>query len=236
LAISQSGKSNEIQVLLPILKREGILIIAMTGDINSPLAQHADLVLPTIIEQEACPNNLAPTSSTTAALVLGDALSVALLSTRGFSPQDFARSHPGGALGKRLLTTVKNVMRSYEKTPKVAFNAPLNEVLTEITQHQLGMTAVIDEQQIVLGIITDGDIRRMLQQPQNTDAQSLQNITAADLIKNHRSPITIKENALMEEVLHIFEKQKINQIIVTNDSEKLCGAFNIHDLFMAKVL
>lgn len=229
IALSNSGNTEELVEVLPAIKRRGAKIIALTGKLNSNLAKQADLVLDASVEKEACPLNLAPTASTTAALALGDALAVVILKARGFSEEDFALSHPGGSLGRKLLTHVRDVMRSGNRIPAVFENASLSEAILEITRKGLGMTAIIDPEQNLLGIFTDGDLRRLIEQ--KTDIRDLK-------IKEvmTRSPRTIGPDRLAVDAVNLMENGLISQVIVTDENNKVVGALNFHDLFEAKVV
>ena len=229
LAISNSGESDELIVILPVLKRLGVPLIAMTGHPDSTLARHADLALDCGVEKEACPLNLAPTASTTAQLALGDALAVALLDARGFEAEDFARSHPGGTLGRKLLTHVRDVMRSGDAVPKVTPTAGFGDVMREMSAKGLGATAVVDEQDRVLGIFTDGDLRRLLEK--GVDIRAVQ---AAQLM--HPNPVTITADALAVEAAELMEARCITSVLVADAQGRLCGALNSNDLMRAKVI
>jgi arabinose-5-phosphate isomerase len=229
LAISNSGESDELTAILPVLKRQGIPLIAMTGRLDSTLARHADLVLDSGVEKEACPLNLAPTASTTAQLALGDALAMALLDARGFRAEDFARSHPGGALGRKLLTLVADVMRSGDALPKVSPTAGFSEVMREMSAKGLGATAVVDAQDHVLGIFTDGDLRRLLEK-----GFDLRVGTAGDVM--HADPVTIRTDALAAEAAELMERRRITSVLVVDAAGRLCGALNSNDLMRAKVI
>lgn len=229
LAISNSGESQEIALILPVLKRLGTPIIAMTGSAQSTMAQHADVWLDSAVPQEACPLNLAPTASTTAQLALGDALAVALLDARGFKAEDFARSHPGGALGRKLLTHVSDVMRSGSDVPRVRPEASFGELMREMSSKGLGATAVVDAQQQVLGIFTDGDLRRLVEQ-----GADLRQRTARDVM--HPAPKTISAQALAVEAADLMERQRINSVLVLDAQDRLCGAVSSNDLMRAKVI
>ena len=229
LALSNSGESEELTRIVPLVKRLGARLISITGRADSTLARHADVHLDCAVEQEACPLNLAPTASTTAQLALGDALAVALLDARGFGPDDFARTHPGGALGRKLLTHVRDVMRSGDAVPSVAGDAPFTAALLEITRKGLGMTAVVDAQGSLLGIITDGDLRRLIEK-----GADLNTLRAAQAM--HPNPRTLAEDALAVEAVQIMEQQRINQLLVTDVNRRPVGALNMHDLFAAKVI
>ena len=229
LAISNSGESDELVSILPVLKRLGVPLIAMTGGLTSALAQHADVVLDSSVAKEACPLNLAPTASTTTQLALGDALAVALLDARGFKAEDFARSHPGGSLGRRLLTHVSDVMRKDEHVPSVLPNASFSELMQEMSRKGLGASAVVNEARHILGIFTDGDLRRLIEK--GLDLRSLQ---AKDVM--HVNPRTVNQNALAVEAAELMEQFKITSVLVVNDANELCGALNTNDLMRAKVI
>ena len=229
IAISNSGESTELLNILPSIKRQGAKLIAMTGNAKSSLARDADVHLDAGVAQEACPLNLAPTASTTAALALGDALAVALLDARGFGAEDFARSHPGGSLGRRLLIRMRDVMRSGEAIPVVAPEASVTEAIREITRGSIGMTVVASPERKVLGIFTDGDVRRAILR--NLDLQSL---TVTDVMT--RNPRTMGHEKLAAEAVEVMERYKINQIPVVDDDGCLVGALNMHDLFQAKAI
>ena len=229
LAISNSGESEELTAILPLIKRMGVPLLAMTGRPGSSLGRHADVVLDTGVEKEACPHNLAPTASTTVQLALGDAFSVALLSARGFRPDDFARSHPGGALGRKLLTLVGDVMRPAEQTPRVALEASLSEMMREISAKGLGATAVVDEAGLPVGIFTDGDLRRLIET--GTDLRS---VTAARVM--HPAPRSVRPDALAVEAARLMETHRVNSLLVVDASGQLCGALNSNDLMRAKVI
>ncbi|KRB92714.1 KpsF/GutQ family sugar-phosphate isomerase [Noviherbaspirillum sp. Root189] len=229
IAISYSGEAAEFIAIIPIIKRMGAKLIAITGNPDSRLAQLADVHMNAHVDKEACPLNLAPTTSTTATLALGDALAVALLDARGFREEDFARSHPGGALGRRLLTYVRDVMRSGDAVPSVPANIPLTAALLEITRKGMAMTAIVDEQQRAIGIFTDGDLRRLIEA-----GQDLGKLTMADVM--HANPRTVNPNQLAVEAVEVMESFRINQLLVADDAGKLVGALHIHDLTRAKVI
>jgi arabinose-5-phosphate isomerase len=229
VALSNSGETEELLTIVPIVKRTGAKLIALTGAPNSSLAQLADAHLDTSVEKEACPLNLAPTTSTTAALAMGDALAVALLDTRGFQVEDFQRSHPGGRLGRKQLMHVSEVMRSLDETPKISIKASLQDALLEMTAKRMGMVVTLDENQKVFGILTDGDLRRLLEKNTNLSSITLQNATTA-------SPRTIPPELLAEEAIEMMEKHRINHLVVTDQDSRLLGALNLHDLFAAKVI
>ena len=229
LAISNSGESDELVSILPVLKRQGVPLIAMTGGMNSALAKHADVVLDSSVDKEACPLNLAPTASTTAQLALGDALAVALLDARGFKAEDFARSHPGGSLGRRLLTHVEDVMRKGDQVPHVLADASFTELMREMSQKGLGASAIVDEHHNILGIFTDGDLRRLIEK--GVDLRALH---AKDVM--YANPRTVLHDALAVEAAELMEQFQITSVLVVNDSGALCGALNSNDLMRAKVI
>ena len=229
LAISNSGESDELVSILPVLKRQGVPLIAMTGGMNSALAKHADVVLDSSVDKEACPLNLAPTASTTAQLALGDALAVALLDARGFKAEDFARSHPGGSLGRRLLTHVEDVMRKGDQVPHVLADASFTELMREMSQKGLGASAIVDEHHNILGIFTDGDLRRLIEK--GVDLRALH---AKDVM--HANPRTVLHDALAVEAAELMEQFQITSVLVVNESGALCGALNSNDLMRAKVI
>jgi arabinose-5-phosphate isomerase len=229
LAISNGGESEEITVILPVLKRLGAPLVAMTGMMDSTLARHADIVLDSGVAKEACPLNLAPTASTTAQLALGDALAVALLDARGFKTEDFARSHPGGALGRKLLTHLGDVMRSGDSVPRVGADTPFTDLMREMSAKGLGASAVVDDAGRVLGIFTDGDLRRLIEK-----GVDLRNLKAREVM--HPGPRTIRHDALAVEAAELMEKFRITSVLVVDDDGKLCGAINSNDLMRAKVI
>jgi arabinose-5-phosphate isomerase len=229
LALSHSGESDELMTILPLVKRLGAPLIAMTGNPQSALASLADVVLDAGVEKEACPLNLAPTASTTAALALGDALAVAALDARGFGHEDFARSHPGGTLGRRLLTHVRDVMRTGDDVPVVTAGASFADAVLEISKKRMGMTAVVGADRRLAGIFTDGDLRRALGRGIDVHA------TPIDAVMTH-NPRSIRPEALAAEAVELMEKHKTTQLPVVDPSGRLVGALNIHDLFRAKVL
>lgn len=229
LAISNSGESDELTSLLPTLRRQQVTLIALTGGLQSSLARHAQVVLDTSVAQEACPLNLAPTASTTAQLAMGDALAVALLDARGFKPEDFARSHPGGSLGRRLLTHVSDVMRVGDSVPAVSAGANFSEVMREMSSKGLGATAVVDGERRVLGIFTDGDLRRLVEK-----GQDLRALRAADVM--HPNPRTVQAGALAAEAAALMEQFRITSVLVVDEAGRLCGALNSNDLMRAKVI
>lgn len=229
LAISNSGESDELSAILPVLKRLGVSLIAMTGGMQSTLAKHADIVLNSGVSKEACPLNLAPTASTTAQLALGDALAVALLDARGFKAEDFARSHPGGSLGRRLLTHVSDVMRSGQATPAVLPDASFTDLMREMSAKGLGASAIVDAAGQVLGIFTDGDLRRLIEQ-----GVDMRHLTAKDVM--HAGPRVVRADALAVEAADLMEQHRINSVLVVDANQHLCGAVNTHDLLRAKVI
>jgi len=229
ICISYSGESAELLDIVPLVKRQGAKLIALTGEADSTLAREADVHLDARVAKEACPLNLAPTASTTAALALGDALAVVLLDARGFSESDFARSHPGGALGRRLLTHVADVMRRGDDVPTVPLEATLPEAILEITRKRLGMTAILDHAGKVAGIFTDGDLRRTVEKIPNLKTARIAEVMS-------RAPHVIQPQALAVEAVELMERHKINQVLVVDDQGLLVGALNMHDLFRAKVV
>lgn len=230
ICLSNSGESDELLRIVPIIKRRGAKLIAITGNASSSLALQADVHLDAAVAQEACPLNLAPTASTTAALALGDALAVALLDARGFSEADFARAHPGGALGRRLLTHVSDVMRRDDAVPCVSLDARLPAALLEMTRGKMGMTAVVDSRRRVVGVFTDGDLRRALE----AELSDFSKIRIEQLMT--RTPRVIGPDALAVEAVQLMEAHKVNQMLVADGDGLLVGALNMHDLFRAKVI
>lgn len=229
LALSNSGETEEILTILPIIKRLGVPLIAMTGNPDSALARFASVHLDVSVEQEACPLGLAPTSSTTVALVMGDALAVSLLVTKGFTRDDFALSHPGGSLGKRLLLHVADIMHRGREVPKVSVDAMVSDALLEMTAKKMGMTATVDANNAVVGIFTDGDLRRMLEKNLDVHATAI-----ADVMT---SPCqTITDNILAAEAMQIMETKKINALLVVDDRMTLVGALSMHDLLRAGIV
>ena len=229
LAISNSGESDELNVILPVLKRQGIALLAMTGRAGSSLARHADVVLDSGVDEEACPLNLAPTASTTAQIALGDALAVTLLEVRGFGQEDFARSHPGGALGRRLLVHVHDVMRAEAPLPAVGEDASFTALLQAISVGGMGIAAVVDGAQRVVGVFTDGDLRRTIEQ-----GGDLRALTAGAVM--HRQPRSIQAGALAAEAAALMERHKINSLLVTDPEGRLVGTLNTNALMRAKVI
>ncbi|MGN6665735.1 MAG: arabinose 5-phosphate isomerase KdsD [Trinickia sp.] len=229
IALSNSGESEELVAILPLVKRLGAKLIAMTGRPQSTLATLADVHLYAGVHKEACPLELAPTASTTAALALGDALAMAVLDARGFSADDFARSHPGGALGRRLLTYVRDVMRTGDQLPKVNANATVRDALFQLTSKRMGMTAIVDELGRVEGIFTDGDLRRVLER-----TGDFRELPIAEVMT--RAPRSIGADHLAVEAVESMERHRINQMLVVDTDGKLIGALNMHDLFSKKVI
>ncbi|NYT62669.1 KpsF/GutQ family sugar-phosphate isomerase [Alcaligenaceae bacterium] len=229
LAISYSGAAHELVTILSVVKRMGARLISITGHPQSELARNADLHLNGHVEQEACPLNLAPTASTTAALVLGDALAVACLEARGFSREDFARSHPGGALGRRLLTFVRDVMRQGDALPIVRADTSVPEALVEMSSKGMGMTIVVDEQGLPIGIFTDGDLRRLIARHGD-----IRPFSVADGMS--RNPKTVSPGALAIEAATLMDAGRLNQMLVVGDTGLLLGALHMHDLLAAKVI
>jgi arabinose-5-phosphate isomerase len=229
LAISNGGESDEITVILPVLKRLGVPLVAMTGKANSTLGRHAEIVLDSGVEKEACPLNLAPTASTTAQLALGDALAVALLDARGFKPEDFARSHPGGALGRQLLTHLADVMRKGDEVPRVPGDAGFTQLMREMSAKGLGASAVVDQAGRPIGIFTDGDLRRLIEK-----GADLRQVQARDVM--HPGPRTIRDDALAAEAAALMEQYRITSVLVVDREGLLVGAINSNDLMRAKVI
>jgi len=229
LAISNSGESDELAAIVPAMRRLGVTLVAMTGQPESTLARHADLVLSSAVDEEACPLNLAPTASTTAQMALGDALAVALLDARGFREEDFARAHPGGALGRKLLMHVRDLMRGGAAVPRVAPGASFNELLREMTGKGLGFTAVADAEGRPIGIFTDGDLRRLIER-----GADLRTLRAADVM--HRSPRLVRADALAVDAADVMEQHRITSVLVVDEGGLLVGALNSNDLMRAKVI
>lgn len=229
LAISNSGESAELTAILPVLKRLGAPLIALTGNAQSTLACHADVALDCSVEREACPLNLAPTASTTAQLAMGDALAVALLDARGFRAEDFARSHPGGALGRKLLTHVSDIMRSGDQVPRVLAQASFSELMREMSAKGLGAAVVVDGQERVLGVFTDGDLRRRIEA-----GADLRSVTAAQVMHPH--PRTIVSDALAVDAATLMEAHSITSVLVLDAKARLVGMVHIGDLMRAKVI
>lgn len=229
LAISNSGESDELVAILPVLKRLGVPLLALTGGLDSSLARHAEVVLDCSVDKEACPLNLAPTASTTVQLAMGDALAVALLDARGFKPEDFARSHPGGTLGRRLLTHVTDVMRQGPAVPQVRPDAEFTALMREMSSKGLGAAAITDDDGQVLGVFTDGDLRRLVEK--GTDLRSLK---AREVM--HARPHTLHVDALAVEAAEMMEQRRITSILVVDATGRLCGALNTNDLMRSKVI
>jgi arabinose-5-phosphate isomerase len=229
LAISNSGESEELTSILPVLSRQGVPLVAITGGMKSALARQARVTLDSSVAQEACPLNLAPTASTTAQLAMGDALAVALLEVRGFKEEDFARSHPGGALGRKLLTHVSDVMRRGDDVPKVGPDTGFSDLMREMSSKGLGASAVVDDAQRVLGIFTDGDLRRLVEK-----GVDLRSSKAGDVMRIN--PHTVLPDALAVEAVALMEQFRITSVLVVNEDGALCGALNSNDLLRAKVI
>lgn len=234
IAISYSGSSEELLQIVPLVKRRGAKLIALTGKPDSALAREADVHLDAGVAQEACPHNLSPTASTTAALALGDALAVALLDARGFSAADFARTHPRGglpgqALARQALLHVEDVMRTGDRLPKVASGTPLKQAVIEMSRGRIGMTAVVDPAGLVKGVFTDGDLRRTIER-----STELHNLLVDDVMT--KNPRTVRRETLAAEAVHVMEEHKVNQVLVVDERGALVGALNMHDLFRARVI
>jgi len=229
LMISNSGESQEISAIVPVLKRLGVPLIAMTGNGQSSMAQHADVWLDSAVDKEACPLNLAPTASTTAQMALGDALAVALLDARGFRAEDFARSHPGGALGRKLLTHVSDLMRTGDALPKVTPQTQFGDLMREMSVKGMGAAIVMDGDGRAVGIFTDGDLRRLVEQGVDLRAK-----TAADVM--HTQPHTIRQDQLAVEAAEVMEEHRITSVLAVDAQQRLVGALSINDLLRAKVI
>lgn len=229
VVISNSGESGELNAVLPAVKRQGAMVVAMTGRLDSTLAHHADLVLDCSVEKEACPLNLAPTASTIAQLAMGDALAVALLDARGFKAEDFARSHPGGALGRKLLTHVRDVMRTDAAVPRIAPDAGMTDLMREMSGKGLGAVAIVDANERLLGIFTDGDLRRLVEK-----GADLRMVTARQVMTS--DPRTVLPQALAVDAADLMERHRITSVLVVDDTGALCGALNSNDLMRAKVI
>jgi arabinose-5-phosphate isomerase len=229
LAISNSGESDELAAIIPAMRRIGVTLVAMTGRAESNLGKIADIRLSSAVDQEACPLNLAPTASTTAQMALGDALAVALLDARGFREEDFARSHPGGSLGRKLLIRVRDLMRSGDALPQVGPDTAFTEMLREMTGKGLGFTAVADSAHRVLGIFTDGDLRRLIER-----GGDLRGLRAADVM--HTGPKLVRADALAVDAAQVMEQHRITSVLVVDAEGALCGALNSNDLMRAKVI
>jgi arabinose-5-phosphate isomerase len=229
LAISNSGESDEIAAIVPAIKRLGCTLVAMTGQVESSLGRHADIVVSSAVDQEACPLNLAPTASTTAQMALGDALAVALLDARGFREEDFARSHPGGSLGRKLLMHVADLMRTGDAVPRVERGTVMAEILHEMTRKGLGFTAVCDEGGRLAGIFTDGDLRRLIETGADLRAMRAGEVMSA-------SPKLIRDDALAVEAAELMERHRVTGLLVVDADGRLVGAVNSNDLMRAKVI
>jgi arabinose-5-phosphate isomerase len=229
IGLSYSGESQELMTIVPVIKRQGAKLISMTGNPKSSLATAADVHLDVHVDKEACPMGLAPTTSTTATLALGDALAMALLDAKGFGAEDFARSHPGGSLGRRLLTHVRDVMRGGERLPMVGEGATLSDAILEISKKGVGMTAIVDAERRVLGIYTDGDLRRTLEKKLDFGSTPVRDVMSAD-------PRCIGPDNLAAEAVQMMEQYNISQMLVVDEQHRLVGALNMHDLLHAKVI
>jgi arabinose-5-phosphate isomerase len=230
LAISNSGESDELAAILPAMRRLGVVLLAMTGRPESTLARHADIVLSSAVAEEACPLNLAPTASTAAQMALGDALAVALLDARGFREDDFARSHPGGALGRKLLLHVKDLMRHGDAVPRVAPEAPMPALLREMTGKGLGFAAVVGADGRPQGIFTDGDLRRLIE----AGRDDLRTLRAEQVM--HRGPRLVRAEALAVDAAEVMEQHRVTSVLVVDKAGVLVGALNSNDLMRAKVI
>ena len=229
VAFSNSGETSELLAIVPSIKRLGAKLVAISGNPGSTLARLADAAIDTSVAKEACPMNLAPTASTTAQLAMGDALAVALLHAKGIGPNDFARAHPGGALGRQLLTRVRDVMRTADAVPAVPLDALLVQAILEISRKRMGMTAVVDRQRRIAGIFTDGDLRRALERVADFRTTLVSEVMTT-------APRTINADALAAEAVHLMESRRITQLLVTGDDGILVGALNMHDLLQSKVV
>ena len=229
IALSYSGESQELMTIVPIIKRQGAKLISMTGNPASSLAKVADVHLNAAVDREACPMNLAPTASTTASLALGDALAVALLDAKGFNAENFARSHPGGSLGRRLLTRVSDVMRTGTRMPMVPEDAMLGAALMEMSRKGVGMTAIVNGNNVVKGIFTDGDLRRTLEKNLDFGSTPVKNVMS-------ENPRCIGPDSLAAEAVQLMEQHSISQMLVVDEQHRLVGALNMHDLLHAKVI
>jgi len=229
LVLSNSGESDELAAILPAVKRQGAKVVAMTGRADSTLARYADVVLDCSVEKEACPLNLAPTASTVAQLAMGDALAVALLDARGFRAEDFARSHPGGALGRKLLTHVRDVMRSGDAVPRIEPQAGLTELMREMSSKGLGAVAIVDAKEHLIGVFTDGDLRRLVEK-----GGDLRVATAREVMTTE--PRTVAPHALAVDAADLMERHRITSVLVVDEAGVLCGALNSNDLMRAKVI
>lgn len=229
IAISYSGTTSELLIIIPTVIREGAPVISITGSDENTLAKEASVNLNVHVSREACPLNLAPTSSTTATLAMGDALAVACLDAKGFGPEDFARSHPGGALGRKLLTHVKDIMREGDSVPVVRIDATVLDGVKEITKKKIGMVAVVDENNVVKGIFTEGDLRRLIEKVGDIRPLMIRDVMTP-------KPTTVSPNALAAEAAKILTNTLVNQLLVVDEQEHLLGALHIHDLMTAKVI
>jgi len=227
--LSNSGKSDELLSILPVIKRIGAKIISITGNTDSELARESEIHLSAHVSQEACPLGLSPTASSTASLALGDALAICVLDQRAFTAEDFARSHPGGSLGKRQVVRVKDIMREVDKAPSIKEDALLSDAILEISVKGLGFTAIVNAQSEPIGIFTDGDLRRQLSKKVDYEKQSIKEIM-------NKNPKTIFDDQIIIDAINLMDLNKINGILVVNRENKLVGAFNMHDLFKAKVI
>lgn len=227
--LSNSGKSDELISILPVIKRIGAKIISITGNSNSELARESEIHLSAQVSQEACPLGLSPTASSTASLALGDALAICVLDQRAFTAEDFARSHPGGSLGKRQVVRVRDIMRKTDQVPSIHEHALLSDAVLEISLKGLGFTAIVDKESKPIGMFTDGDLRRQLSKKINYEKQSIKEIM-------NKNPKTIFDDQIIIDAINLMETNKINGILVVNREFKLIGAFNMHDLFKAKVI
>jgi len=227
--LSNSGKSDELLSILPVIKRIGAKIISITGNTDSELARESEIHLSAHVSQEACPLGLSPTASSTASLALGDALAICVLDQRAFTAEDFARSHPGGSLGKRQVVRVKDIMREVDKAPSIKEDALLSDAILEISLKGLGFTAIVNAQSEPIGIFTDGDLRRQLSKKVDYEKQSIKEIM-------NKNPKTIFDDQIIIDAINLMDLNKINGILVVNRENKLVGAFNMHDLFKAKVI
>jgi arabinose-5-phosphate isomerase len=227
--LSNSGKSDELLSILPVIKRIGAKIISITGNTDSELARESEIHLSAHVSQEACPLGLSPTASSTASLALGDALAICVLDQRAFTAEDFARSHPGGSLGKRQVVRVKDIMREVDKAPSIKEDALLSDAILEISLKGLGFTAIVNAQSEPIGIFTDGDLRRQLSKKVDYEKQSIKEIM-------NKNPKTIFDDQIIIDAINLMDLNKINGILVVNREKKLVGAFNMHDLFKAKVI
>ena len=229
VAISNSGESDELLTILPLVKRLGANVVAMTGNLGSTLARYADVTLDCSVKKEACPLNLAPTASSIAQMAMGDALALALLDARGFRAEDFARSHPGGALGRKLLTLVSDVMRTGDAVPRIERQASLGEMMREMSRKGLGAVAIVDADDLPIGIFTDGDLRRLVEK-----GADLRAVTAHQAM--HPAPHTVAGHALAVDAAELMERHRITSVLVVDDRGRLCGALNSNDLMRAKVI